>query len=113
VVRGDRVGLGVSRGLPMVIGMLATWQCGAAYVPLDPTYPSDRLNFMIDDAAPKAVLVDPASDLGHGRPGLAVLEIGAPAPSPAAQPTQLLAADRHAYSPRQRWPVRPDRPTKQ
>ena len=93
VVRGDRVGLGVSRGLPMVIGMLATWQCGAAYVPLDPTYPADRLNFMIDDAALRAVLVDPASDLGHGRPGLTVLELAAPTPSPATQPTQLLAAD--------------------
>lgn len=92
VARGDRVGLGVSRGLPMVIGMLAVWQCGAAYVPLDPTYPADRISFMIDDAALQAVLVDPGSEMGLGRPGLAVLEAGAPDPAELTAPLAPLPA---------------------
>lgn len=96
IQRGNRVGLGVSRGLPMVIGMLAIWQCGAAHVPLDTTYPADRLNFMIGDAALKAVLVDPGSDLGQSRPGLVVCELAAPGALSGSQPTQLLAADHTA-----------------
>ncbi|MFT3663632.1 amino acid adenylation domain-containing protein [Piscinibacter sp.] len=51
VRRGDRVGLALPRGIDMVAAMLATWRCGAAYVPLDPTYPVSRLVDMASDAA--------------------------------------------------------------
>jgi amino acid adenylation domain-containing protein/non-ribosomal peptide synthase protein (TIGR01720 family) len=43
------VGICVERSLEMVVGLLAILKAGGAYVPLDPEYPSDRLNFMLDD----------------------------------------------------------------
>ena len=44
------VGLCVERSLEMVIGLLGILKAGAAYVPLDPSYPPDRLIYMLDDA---------------------------------------------------------------
>ncbi|WHZ11420.1 MAG: polyketide synthase module [Burkholderiaceae bacterium] len=47
---GDRVGLCVERGTDMVAAMLGILRAGAAYVPLDPSYPRERLCYMADDA---------------------------------------------------------------
>ncbi|MEH2138507.1 amino acid adenylation domain-containing protein [Nostoc sp.] len=44
------VGLCVERSFDMVIGMLGILKAGGAYLPLDPSYPSERLNFMLEDA---------------------------------------------------------------
>lgn len=51
-----RVGICLERGVEMVVGLLATLKAGAAYVPLDPGYPRDRLLFMADDAQISALL---------------------------------------------------------
>ncbi len=48
--RGAFVGIFTDRGVDMVVALLATLKVGAAYVPLDPTYPADRIAFMIADA---------------------------------------------------------------
>src|SRR5262249_38072582 len=53
---GSRIGLCVERSLEMVAGMLGILKAGAAYVPLDPTYPSERLAFMVKDAECTVVL---------------------------------------------------------
>ena len=53
----DVVGLCVERSLELVIGLLAILKSGAAFVPLDPHYPSDRLAYMVSDARPVAILV--------------------------------------------------------
>jgi amino acid adenylation domain-containing protein len=50
------VGLCIERSLEMVIGLLAVLKAGGAYVPLDPNYPPERLRYMLQDAAPEAVL---------------------------------------------------------
>ncbi|WP_186032346.1 non-ribosomal peptide synthetase, partial [Burkholderia gladioli] len=50
------VGLCVERSPEMVLGMLAIMKAGGAYVPLDPSYPRDRLEAMLEDAAPAVVL---------------------------------------------------------
>jgi amino acid adenylation domain-containing protein len=55
---GDIVGICPRRGLRMVCAMLAVLKCGAAYVPLDPAHPTDRLAFMLTDTAAAAVLAD-------------------------------------------------------
>jgi surfactin family lipopeptide synthetase A len=47
---GARVGICVERSLEMVAGLLGILKTGAAYVPLDPSFPEDRLRFMADDA---------------------------------------------------------------
>ncbi|HVF90480.1 MAG TPA: amino acid adenylation domain-containing protein, partial [Blastocatellia bacterium] len=50
------VGLCMERSPDLVICVLAVLKAGGAYLPLDPSYPGDRLAFMIDDARPKVVL---------------------------------------------------------
>ncbi|WP_438301188.1 non-ribosomal peptide synthase/polyketide synthase [Pseudomonas sp. NMS19W] len=45
-----RVGLAVERSLEMLVGLLAILKAGGGYVPLDPTYPEDRLAYMIGDS---------------------------------------------------------------
>jgi amino acid adenylation domain-containing protein len=55
---GDRVGICLPRGTDLVVAVLATWQAGAVYVPLDPEYPADRLRFIVEDTAPAVVLSD-------------------------------------------------------
>jgi amino acid adenylation domain-containing protein len=44
------VGLCLERSPEMVIGILAVLKAGGAYVPIDPTYPAERLTFMLQDA---------------------------------------------------------------
>ena len=44
------VGITVERNLEMIVGIMGILKAGAAYVPLDPDYPRDRLAYMIDDA---------------------------------------------------------------
>ena len=53
---GHLVGISLERSMDLVIGLIAILKTGAAYVPLDPTYPADRLSFMVEDASPKLVL---------------------------------------------------------
>ena len=47
---GALVGLCLERGFDMVVAVLAVLKAGAAYVPLDPVFPRDRLEFMATDA---------------------------------------------------------------
>lgn len=50
-VRADvLVGLYLPRSLEMVVGALGILKAGGAYVPMDPTYPPERLDFMLEDA---------------------------------------------------------------
>src|SRR5205085_3365345 len=44
------VGLCMERSLEMVVGLLGILKAGGAYLPLDPRYPADRLNYMLEDA---------------------------------------------------------------
>ncbi|MFN6464051.1 MAG: non-ribosomal peptide synthetase [Nostoc sp. DedVER02] len=50
------VGLCVERSLEMVIGLLGIIKAGAAYVPLDPEYPPERLSFILEDAQVRVLL---------------------------------------------------------
>jgi amino acid adenylation domain-containing protein len=50
------VGVSMDRSLEMLVALLAIWKAGAAYVPLDPTYPSERLSFILDDTALSVVI---------------------------------------------------------
>jgi len=67
----DRVGVCAERGFGMVLALLATLKAGAAYVPLEPQLPAERLAFMLGDAGVGCVLAD--------RRGLAVMAGLAPA----------------------------------
>jgi amino acid adenylation domain-containing protein len=50
------VGLCMERSLAMVVGLLGILKAGAAYLPLDPMYPPERLAFIVGDAQPPVVL---------------------------------------------------------
>ncbi|MFJ9381852.1 amino acid adenylation domain-containing protein, partial [Streptomyces sp. NPDC101455] len=50
------VGLCLPRGVDMVVAMVAVWQAGGAYLPLDPEYPVERLEFMLADSGAKVLI---------------------------------------------------------
>jgi amino acid adenylation domain-containing protein len=50
------VGLCVERSFEMVVGLLGILKAGGTYVPLDPDYPPERLNFMLEDAQPPVLV---------------------------------------------------------
>ncbi|HEU4559707.1 MAG TPA: condensation domain-containing protein, partial [Longimicrobium sp.] len=51
-----RVGLCLERGPEMMIAVLGILKAGAAYVPLDPAYPAERLAYMLEDSAARVLL---------------------------------------------------------
>ncbi|WP_052007285.1 non-ribosomal peptide synthetase [Burkholderia paludis] len=60
----DRVAIAMQRGVDMPVAMLAVWKVGAAYVPLDPEYPLDRIAYVLEDAGVRAAIAD---DAGRAR----------------------------------------------
>lgn len=79
----DLVAICARRGPEMVAAMLAVLQVGAAYLPLDPGYPADRLGYLIEDGRPVLILTTGAAgsllpDDGTPRvalPGLATVDM--------------------------------------
>ncbi|MES2936878.1 MAG: amino acid adenylation domain-containing protein [Pseudomonadota bacterium] len=53
---GALVAVCAERGLEMVVGLLGILKAGAAYVPLDPGYPAERLGFMLEDCGAQLLL---------------------------------------------------------
>ncbi|MBF6150515.1 AMP-binding protein, partial [Nocardia nova] len=47
---GDRVALGLTRSVDSVVTVLAIAKTGAAFVPVDPNYPADRVRHMLADS---------------------------------------------------------------
>ncbi|WP_395297382.1 non-ribosomal peptide synthetase [Kitasatospora hibisci] len=71
VRRGDRVGIHLARTADLPVALLAAWRAGAAYVPLDPAYPAERIAFMAADAGLAAVIsTDAAPPVPAGVPVL-------------------------------------------
>ena len=93
----ERVGLCVERSVGMVAGLLGILKAGAAYVPLDPAYPAERLQLMLDDATVRCVVTDTASaaamdDVLAGRHLVELAEVAdesAAPPSVTVYPAQL------------------------
>lgn len=99
----SRIAILVDRSAESIIGVLAILAAGAAYVPLDPAYPDDRLGYVLDDAgvlaliAPSA-LADRAAACASLRPELAgrILDIGQ-APTRDAPPAVAVQPGHAAY----------------
>ncbi|MFF4663660.1 amino acid adenylation domain-containing protein [Streptomyces sp. NPDC001282] len=58
VGEGALVGLLLGRGVDLVAALLGSWKAGAAYLPLDPSLPADRLTYMLADSGAAAVVTD-------------------------------------------------------
>ena len=54
---GDIVGIMVHRSTEMIVGLLAILKVGACYLPIDPEYPTDRINYILNDSESKTLLV--------------------------------------------------------
>lgn len=57
------VGIMVDRSLDMLVGILGVLKSGAAYLPIDPEYPRERIEYMLEDSGAKVVLTN--KDLGN------------------------------------------------
>lgn len=91
------VGLHMPRGIDLVVGAYAILKAGAAYLPLDPAFPSDRLALMVSDSATPLILtsrlLEPLRDMGTAS-ALVIEElldaaVEQPAPAAVCQPNNL------------------------
>ncbi|MEM6798404.1 MAG: amino acid adenylation domain-containing protein, partial [Planctomycetota bacterium] len=96
---GDRVGLLLPRSIDLPTAIIGVWKAGAAYVPLDPSYPASRLAFVAEDAELACVVVGDgllASAPSAATRPVALSELLKPSPlSPARN--QAAAANQAAY----------------
>ncbi|MEC4569497.1 AMP-binding protein, partial [Paenibacillus sp. CMAA1739] len=70
VMKDRLVGLMTERSVDMIVGMLGILKAGGAYVPIDPTYPEERIRYMLDDSGAELLLtqshlVDKVAFDGH------------------------------------------------
>ncbi|WP_250566029.1 condensation domain-containing protein, partial [Adonisia turfae] len=65
VTPGDRIALCLKPSLDRIISILAVLKAGAAYVPLDPAYPAERLKYCLEDTNPKFLLTQRSVILPH------------------------------------------------
>ncbi|KIF78804.1 peptide synthetase [Streptomyces sp. 150FB] len=56
---GERVAVGLPRSTDLVVAMLAAMRTGAAYLPVDPSYPADRVAYMVEDSRPAVLVATP------------------------------------------------------
>lgn len=56
LAKGDRVVLLLPRRSSFIVSMLAVMRCGAAYIPMDPEYPADRIAYILDDSEGRFVI---------------------------------------------------------
>ena len=82
VHEGGRVAFCLPRGPDELVTMLAAWAVGAAYVPTDPSHPSERIRMILEDAAPEVLVSTGALLAELSLPGaLRVLDLASEAPA--------------------------------
>ncbi len=92
---GKRVGLALHRGPQLIVSLLAVLKSGAAYVPLDPKYPNERLAYMIDDSRLDVLLCE--SGLLEEVPGVRRLSLEDGTDYPDSNPHNHAVAGDLAY----------------
>ncbi|WP_162309047.1 non-ribosomal peptide synthetase [Brevibacillus antibioticus] len=64
-VQADSIVVQISdRSFEMIIGLLAIWKAGGAYLPIDPFYPMDRIRYMMEDSGATILLTADPQGLG-------------------------------------------------
>jgi amino acid adenylation domain-containing protein len=61
----ERVAICLQRSATMMVAMLAVLKAGGGYVPLDPSYPQERLDYILQDSQPRVVLTQTALDVAR------------------------------------------------
>ncbi|GAA3511902.1 non-ribosomal peptide synthetase [Actinocatenispora rupis] len=81
---GSTVALALGRSVSAVVGLLAVHRAGAAYLPVEPDHPADRIRYLLADAAPVALLTDTATvrTLPHTDLPRVLVDATDPAPDP-------------------------------
>ncbi len=101
VEAGSRVGVCLERSPDLVAALVAIAKLGAAYVPLDPSYPPERLALMVEDAAAAAIVAtrSTSGSLPAGADGRIILEdeAAALAALPEANPLPAGSAESPLY----------------
>ncbi|HSL85029.1 MAG TPA: amino acid adenylation domain-containing protein, partial [Thermoanaerobaculia bacterium] len=82
-----RVGIALERSLDLVVSVLGVLKTGAAYVPLDPSLPLQRLELLCDDALGEPPLVVTEARLAERLPRVVPLLVDADADAVAAEPS--------------------------
>jgi len=75
VVPDVLVGICVERSIEMIVGVLGILKAGGAYLPLDPTYPQERLRFMLEDTQIAILLTQQSLVERFPQAGLAVVSL--------------------------------------
>ncbi|KOV34901.1 amino acid adenylation protein [Streptomyces sp. XY431] len=88
---GDLVGVSLPRSTQLVVSLLAVWRAGAAYLPLDPRYPVERLEFMAKDAGIRVLVGAPSHVLRAS--GLDIVDPDSVAGDPEAAESKPVAAN--------------------
>ncbi|PZO74495.1 MAG: luciferase [Mesorhizobium amorphae] len=86
---GTIVGLHLGRGIELVVGAYAILKTGAAYLPLDPAFPENRLALMVEDSATRLILADRDHAHAFAGGGAAVVVIEALEAEPPASALSL------------------------
>lgn len=98
VGRGSLVGLLLPRSIDVCVAVLAVLRTGAAYVPLDPEYPAQRLAYLAGDSGVRIVVGDPDLVRQCGLDGIEVCDpYGTATPGPQSQVAAAPKADDPAY----------------
>jgi amino acid adenylation domain-containing protein len=91
-VRADaRVAVCLERSAEMVVGLLGVLKAGAAYVPIDPAYPADRIAYMLADAGADVVLTEARLADGLPEHGARVVRVDADGARIAFEPSHAPA----------------------
>lgn len=67
VHRDSIVGLLCERSLEMMIGLLGILKAGGAYLPLEPSFPKERIDFLLEDSGTRVVLVESGKAIDNGQ----------------------------------------------
>ncbi|MCT9081064.1 amino acid adenylation domain-containing protein [Streptomyces fulvoviolaceus] len=94
---GDLVGLLLERSADIPVGILGAMKAGAAYVPLDPSYPGERLRYMIEDAGVTTVVGTPEAAAERGLDSVSVLLPNDDSHQELPVPAPDLTGDESAY----------------
>lgn len=72
---GDRVAVSMHRSEEVVVALLGVMSTGAAYLPVDPALPPERVSFMLEDAGVRHAVVDPAAREAVAGEGVDVIDV--------------------------------------